>query len=101
MENPNSVTTAFQALVDAHELTSVEDGWRGFLSYMEKRLGSDLRTVRWRDDWNAALRCITEGVPNRLGQPSDDPQAEWFAGFDRRPDVLTAFAKYRRDSQGG
>ena len=97
---------AFQRLVDAGRLVSVEACWKDFLNHLEKRCqgGADLGTVRSADEIERARKFLEEGRLAKIGTEAVEESQhvgsaeQWFSQFNQRPDVLQAVVKWARDN---
>ena len=80
-----SVTEIFRHF-ESRSGVSAEEWWLAFLTYLELRLGVDLRTVCASDEIRAATQFVRQGgMATGYGLA-----ASWFDLFGRRNDVLAA-----------
>jgi hypothetical protein len=76
------------------QFTDIREAWLAFLDYLIARKGADIRGTRRSEE----LKIVFSYVESEAFElkPADDPATEWFQGFERREDVLSALQGFLR-----
>src|SRR6476659_9868893 len=84
-----TVSQRLEPLVHSGDFVSLERAWLSFLHYLKAGQGPGLRGDRQLVE--TALDFLESGGMN---QEVKSLRSEWFAGFERRPDVVQALDSF-------
>jgi len=68
--------------------------WEKFLNYIIARKGFGLNDVRGKETANDALKCIHEGVLDKMNDKDPEGRTQWFIEFQQRSNVIKAAERF-------